>query len=115
MVIRKVIAMRPFVRQLKVQGLKGYAQEITTAIRDNPFQGSVIPGTPGLRKVRFALKGSGKRGGLRILYLVVVVRGEAFLLGVIKKSKYSDFSREAISVACELARSIKHGRTEKND
>lgn len=36
----------------------------------NPEAGAVIPGTGGLRKVRFAdeRRGKGKRGGLRVIY-----------------------------------------------
>ena len=33
-----------------------------------PEQGPVIPGSGGLRKVRWGTKGSGKRGGLRLIY-----------------------------------------------
>jgi mRNA-degrading endonuclease RelE of RelBE toxin-antitoxin system len=34
-----------------------------------PETGKVIPGSGGLRKVRWAAKGKGKRGGTRIIYL----------------------------------------------
>jgi hypothetical protein len=36
----------------------------------NPEAGDVIPGTGGLRKLRFAdeRRGKGKRGGLRVIY-----------------------------------------------
>ncbi len=33
-----------------------------------PTTGKVIPQSGGLRKIRWNLKGSGKRGGLRIIY-----------------------------------------------
>ena len=33
-----------------------------------PDKGNVIPGTGGVRKLRWALKGKGKRGGLRVIY-----------------------------------------------
>ena len=35
----------------------------------NPEAGPVIPGTGGVRKLRFALEGRGKSGGIRILYV----------------------------------------------
>ena len=34
----------------------------------NPKQGDVIQGTGGLRKVRIAGRGKGKRGGSRVIY-----------------------------------------------
>jgi hypothetical protein len=33
-----------------------------------PEQGKLIPGSGGLRKIRWALRGKGKRGGLRLIY-----------------------------------------------
>lgn len=35
---------------------------------ERPTAGSVIPGTGGLRKLRWAASGRGKRGGARIIY-----------------------------------------------
>lgn len=34
----------------------------------HPEQGDLIPGSGGLRKLRWMAKGQGKRGGLRIIY-----------------------------------------------
>ena len=34
----------------------------------NPASGDVIPGTGGVRKLRWALEGRGKRGGARVIY-----------------------------------------------
>ena len=34
----------------------------------NPQLGKVIPGSGGLRKMRWSVSGKGKRGGLRIIY-----------------------------------------------
>jgi hypothetical protein len=36
----------------------------------NPDAGSVIPGSGGVRKLRWRRKGSGKRGGPRVIYFV---------------------------------------------
>jgi mRNA-degrading endonuclease RelE of RelBE toxin-antitoxin system len=34
----------------------------------NPDAGPVIPGSDGIRKIRWAAQGRGKRGGYRIIY-----------------------------------------------
>ena len=39
-----------------------------TWIANNPLAGDVIPGTGGLRKVRYSRQGTGKRGGVRVVY-----------------------------------------------
>ena len=38
------------------------------ALTLRPEQGALIPGSGGLRKLRWALRGKGKRGGLRVIY-----------------------------------------------
>lgn len=35
----------------------------------NPRTGDVIPGTGGIRKLRWRAKGKGRRGGARVIYL----------------------------------------------
>ena len=37
-------------------------------IAHNPLAGALIPGTGGVRKLRWALEGRGKRGGARVVY-----------------------------------------------
>lgn len=47
--------------------------DLQCALIDNQEFGDVIPGTGGLRKVRMAVPRRGKRGGVRIIYLIVSV------------------------------------------
>lgn len=42
--------------------------EFITWIASNPTAGAVVPGSGGLRKVRWSRPGSGKRGGVRVIY-----------------------------------------------
>jgi mRNA-degrading endonuclease RelE of RelBE toxin-antitoxin system len=41
---------------------------LQTVLMLRPEQGAVIPGTGGLRKLRWGGKGHGKRGGYRLIY-----------------------------------------------
>lgn len=43
-------------------------RQLQIALLLRPEQGPVIRGSGGLRKVRWAARGSGKRGGLRVIY-----------------------------------------------
>lgn len=56
----------------------------------NPFAGNVIPGSGGLRKVRWATSGRGKRGGARVIYYNVLKDGTVWLLMVYTKAKFDD-------------------------
>ena len=48
----------------------------------NPEAGDLVPGTRGVRKLRWTRPGMGKRGGLRVLCYVQDVRGRIWLLTV---------------------------------
>ena len=53
----------------------------------NPDAGDVIVGTGGLRKVRWTRAGSGKSGGVRVVYFSRNAAGEVVLLTMYSKSK----------------------------
>lgn len=40
----------------------------------NPEAGAIVRGSGGVRKLRWRREGSGKRGGLRVIYLCVISR-----------------------------------------
>jgi hypothetical protein len=52
----------------------------------NPLAGDVIPGTGGCRKVRWALRGMGKRGGVRVIYYTKMKSGQIWLLVIYAKN-----------------------------
>jgi hypothetical protein len=57
-----------------------------TFIAANPDAGDVVPGSGGLRKVRWGSAGRGKRGGVRVIYFNRLTNGEIWLLLVYGKS-----------------------------
>ncbi len=60
----------------------------------DPFAGDVITETGGLRKVRWARKGTGKSGGLRVIYYNVLENGEIWLLIAYTKSKFDTLPKK---------------------
>jgi hypothetical protein len=42
--------------------------ELVAFVGKNPEAGEIIPETGGVRKIRWALEGKGKRGGARVIY-----------------------------------------------
>lgn len=52
----------------------------------NPAVGDVIAGTGGVRKVRIALPGRGKRGGARFLYHYWHARGRVYVIAIYAKN-----------------------------
>ena len=65
-------------------------RDFQSELATNPKAGDVIPGLGGLRKIRLALPGRGKRGGARVLYLFFVTAETIFLVYVFTKGDISD-------------------------
>ncbi len=61
---------------------------------ENPEVGQVIQGTGGMRKLRVALEGRGKRGGARVIYYRLVDRQQILLLLIYDKSRADDLTAE---------------------
>jgi mRNA-degrading endonuclease RelE of RelBE toxin-antitoxin system len=53
----------------------------------HPEAGDIIPGTGGVRKMRWAGSGRGKRGGLRVIYYWRDRQGEIWLLTIYAKNE----------------------------
>ena len=53
----------------------------------HPEMGVVIPGSGGLRKLRWGAKGNGKRGGVRIIYYYKNLAGQVWLLTIYSKNE----------------------------
>jgi len=71
-------------------------RKLQLVLIDNPKAGAVIPGSGGLRKVRWNLAGQGKRGGLRVIYYWTGALNEIYMLYVYSKNVRSDLSREQL-------------------
>lgn len=52
----------------------------------NPEAGDVIPGSGGVRKLRWGLAGRGKRGGLRVIYFLRLRNDEVWMLTLYAKN-----------------------------
>lgn len=71
-------------------------QHLEAEISSNPEVGEVMKGTGGLRKLRFAPPSwrRGKRGSLRVCYIVFFAISTVYLLAVFAKSEKDNLSDE---------------------
>ncbi len=60
-------------------------RQLQAALASDPEAGPLIPGSGGLRKIRWGVAGRGKRGGLRIIYYVIT-QDEIWLLTLYPKN-----------------------------
>lgn len=66
-------------------------RQLQLHLLERPDRGDLIKGTGGLRKVRWAGSGRGKRGGIRVIYYLW--HGDtAFMLFAYPKNKQEDLS-----------------------
>ena len=70
--------------------------EFASFIAVNPDAGAVVRGSGGVRKVRWAREGSGKSGGMRIVYVTRNEAGEVYLLTLYAKSKSENISLDTL-------------------
>ncbi|TAJ96027.1 MAG: transcriptional regulator [Gammaproteobacteria bacterium] len=61
--------------------------ELQQFLLQNPEAGDVVAGSGGVRKMRWARPGMGKRGGLRIIYFVRYEPNEFWMLTLYAKAK----------------------------
>ena len=59
----------------------------------DPEAGEIIPETGGVRKLRWALKGKGKRGGARVINYYHNDRLPVFLLSAYPKNRKANLSK----------------------
>ena len=62
----------------------------------NPEAGAVVPESGGMRKIRWSRAGSGKSGGVRIIYYTRLVNGQIVLLTLYAKSKTDNLTGQKL-------------------
>lgn len=70
--------------------------ELQFALAANPELGKVIRGSGGLRKVRWALAGRGKSGGVRVIYYWWVANNLITLAEIYPKNEKDDLTPREI-------------------
>lgn len=76
-------------------------------LAENPLSGVVIPGTNGVRKMRFASSGRGKRGGARVIYYFLDDTMPLYALLVYAKNVRDDMSPDERRVISGLVETLK--------
>jgi mRNA-degrading endonuclease RelE of RelBE toxin-antitoxin system len=67
-------------------------RQLQIALMLRPEQGPIIRASGGLRKVRWAKPGAGKRGGLRVIYYWAPSEGAFYMLYAYSKTEQGDLT-----------------------
>jgi hypothetical protein len=80
-------------------------------IAERPDVGDVVPGSGGIRKVRWNREGSGKSGGVRVIYYVRTAQEDIVLLTLYAKSKTDNISGQKLK---EIRRALEDQTAERS-
>jgi hypothetical protein len=70
--------------------------ELQLTLAADPEQGVIVPGGGGIRKMRYAASGRGKRGGARVIYYFPDDDAEIYLLDIYTKNEQSDLAKDEL-------------------
>ena len=79
-------------------------RSLQLALLFRPEQGVIIPGSGGLRKIRWRQKGKGKRGGCRVIYYWDEKHETFYMLLAYAKSRQEDLTPMQIKILSNLVK-----------
>ena len=106
-----VVETAEFLKRSKPLMPDSQRAELVAFLGANPEAGEIIPGTGGVRKVRWAIGGAGKRGGARVIYYYHSERLPLFLLSAYAKSRKANLSQAERNAMKRLVPALVAGYT----
>ena len=94
-------------RVLRLLGEEDYA-ELQNHLTDHPQAGALIPGGKGLRKIRWALPGRGKRGGSRVIYYWHVRPEIITFFDIYAKNQKEDLTKQELRQLTQILEELIH-------
>ena len=88
-----VVETARFLKDAKLLMPDSEREELVVFVGANPESGVIIPETCGVRKIRWALAGRGKRGGARVIYYYHNERLPLFLLAAYGKNEKANLNK----------------------
>lgn len=85
-------------------------REFQDTLIQKPDAGDLIPGSGGLRKIRWKVEGKGKRGGVRIIYYWMTADDQLWMLYGYAKASREDLTKVQLKALREIVERWKHER-----
>ena len=79
-------------------------RSLQLALMLRPDAGDLIPGSGGLRKLRWSMPGKGKRGGARLIYYWQRGGDVIYMLFIYAKSRQDDLTPEQLRTLSKLVK-----------
>ena len=110
--MQTVIETPTFTRQADKIFSEDERRELIDLLAENPLAGDEIPGTGGVRKLRFSASGRGKRGGARVIYYYLDRAMPIYALLAYTKAAKIDMTPEEKRTISAIAAALKATRKE---
>ena len=112
--IREFVMLPEFDRQWKSMGLNDDdLKELQETLLKNPNAGKVIVGTKGLRKLRIAFEGQGKRGGGRVAYIDFIIYKTIYLITAYPKNEKDNLTKAERNAIAKMIVKLEQGMKEQ--
>mgnify|MGYP001559729583 FL=1 len=72
----------------------------------HPEEGNIVPGSGGVRKLRWGSSGKGKRGGVRVIYYFKKREGEIWMLTIYGKSEIENIPAHILRQIAEEVKDV---------
>lgn len=93
-----IIETQVFTRQISAMLSDDEYRQLQNELTVRPDAGVVIPGSGGLRKLRWAYSGRGKSGGARVIYYWAVSQEHLLMLLIYRKNVQDTLSPDQLKV-----------------
>ena len=100
------VELTPFVAFREEHRTDEDLRALQNFLLDTPDAGDLIRGSGGLRKLRWAAQGHGKRGGARVIYYWHVPREHVYLIYGYVKSRSENLTPQQVKVLRELMKDL---------
>lgn len=111
----EVIETEPFIAQAKRLLSHAEREELIGYLASSPATMAPLPRTGGVRKIRWAAKGKGKSGGVRVIYYYHSHEMPLYLFTVFGKGDKASMTRAEENDLRQVVASIKAAHRERRD
>ena len=97
-----VVETSVFTRRVQTLLSDDEYHKLQVALAHRPQAGAIIPGSGGLRKIRWGVSDRGKRGGVRVIYYWAVKQERLLMFMLYAKNERTDLTAEQLSVLRQI-------------
>jgi hypothetical protein len=101
-----VVELPEFIRRAEKLLRDAEQKDLIQYLTANPKAGVLVQGTGGIRKLRWKPEGSGKSGGVRVIYYFHSEQYPLFLLTLFRKSEKTNISKAERNMLAKLTEEL---------